>query len=828
MALNRRNPIWPYLIVLACLFALSIAAPRGWKGSGGENRSEELASQRPLPRMESATTAEVIRPTSIIEIGPPLDGRADRAAAAGAETTAQAEASAEKISERWGFPAAAEATVAPDHPLSPESSQPIALEGQSNPFPNDSRLDGTGESGADLLPSHPAVSSPAGPAPPAARPDADVPLPAAAPAALDSASSQPGEATPDAKPPAEASQVIPHAEEPPQSPPVERYSPGRQPEPPVATEPDKQPVPNVPPVVSGWPLSEELLTRLQHFRQLEVGRDWSDSVRAEVEQLHRLGPEECDPALEVFGRLRRLVKEAELLLPQLPDSTSTADLRRLQYAIVRRIDIWEQVCTIRRRTATSVLAEGTEGLLTAIERYETDGLTSGAHHIAELRHELEASPEPDEQELARRLIVHYRNANLRIAVAAALVDRLLPDPKPSSDPVNETILGNPVRGGSTTSTKLSVRLVPDPRKWRFDLVAAGTVGSHTRTSHGPVTFINSGDATYQVRKTVVIDADGIKITSAIAEVDNSSELEGLYTSFDSIPIIRSLVRNYAMSQEEQSRDEADREAKEKIAAKAMGRVDAEADPKFAVAQEKFNRDWLGPLRKLSLDPAALAMETTDLRLVLRSRLAGGDQLGANTPRPEAPSGSLASAQIHESTINNLLDHLDLAGRTFTLPELHKWLAEKLGRAEAKVPDDLPEGVHLTFAKNDPIRVRCDGNHLELILNIAEIRDGRRHWHDFEVRAAYSPVSNGLAAEFEREGTVELGGQYKGKPEVALRGIFSKVLSRERKLNLLPPTVAADPRLAGLEVTQLVVDGGWIGTAIGPARAVAHTPGTVNR
>jgi hypothetical protein len=371
-------------------------------------------------------------------------------------------------------------------------------------------------------------------------------------------------------------------------------------------------------------------------------------------------------------------------------------------------------------------------------------------------------------------------------------------------------------------------LVPDPRKWRFDLVAAGTVGSRTRTTHGPVTFVNSGDATYQVRKTVVIDADGVKITSATAEVDNSSELEGLYTSFDSIPIIRSLVRNYAMSQEEQSRYEADREAQEKIASRAMGRVDSDADPKLAAAQETFNRDWLDPLRKLSLDPAALAMETTDLRLVLRSRLAGGDQLGANTPRPEAPSDSVASAQVHESTINNLLDHLDLAGRTFTLPELHKWLAGKLGRAEAKFPDDLPKGVHVTFAQNDPVRVRCDGNHLELILNISEIRDGRRRWHDFEVRAAFRPVANGLAAEFEREGTIELGGQYKGKPEVALRGIFSKVLSRDRKLNLLPPTIAADPRLAGLEVTQLVVDGGWIGTAIGPARTVAHRPETTKR
>ncbi|HEV2972027.1 MAG TPA: hypothetical protein VGY55_18785 [Pirellulales bacterium] len=828
MGLNRRNPIWPYLLVLACLFGLSVAAPRGWQRSGGEDRSNDLANQRPLLKMENATTAEVIRPTSIVEVGPPLDGRAGRAASTLPETKAHLEESAEKIGERWQFPVAAESTVGPDNPMSSEQRQPIELDGQPNPFPNDFHLDSVGETGAASHPSHSADISSESPTQPIAIAATNATAPPAASATPDTTSSQSGQAITTAKPQAEVPQAVPQTEEEPQSPPVEQYAPEHQPEPPVATAPEQQPVPATPPKLSGWPLPENLLARLRVFRQYESGRDWADRVQAEIEQLDQLGPEECDPAPKVFERLRRLVKEAESLVPNLPNSTATADLRRLQYAIVRRVDIWEQVCTIRRRTASSVVAEGTEGLLAAMERYETDGLTSDAHHLAEIRRELEASPEPDELELARRLNVHYRNANLRIAVTATLVDRLLPDPKPSNDQVNETILGNPVRGGSTTSTKLSVRLVPDPRNWRFDLVAAGTVGSQTRTTHGPVTFVNSGDATYQVRKRVVIDTDGVRMTSAIAEVDNSSELEGLYTSFDSIPIIRSLVRNYAMSQEEQSRDEADREAKEKIAAKAMRRVDAEADPKLAAAQDKFNRDWLEPLRKLSLDPAAPAMETTDSRLVLRSRLAGGDQLGANTPRPEAPSGSLASAQVHESTINNLLDHLDLTGRTFTLPELHKWLAEKLGRGETKDPQDLPEGVHLTFAKNDPIRVRCDGNHLELILNIGEIRDGRRHWHDFEVRAAYRPVARGLAAQFEREGTIELGGQYKGKPEIALRGIFSKVLSRERKLNLLPPALAVDPRLAGLEVTQFVVEGGWIGTAIGPARSVAHQPTTTKR
>jgi hypothetical protein len=202
-------------------------------------------------------------------------------------------------------------------------------------------------------------------------------------------------------------------------------------------------------------------------------------------------------------------------------------------------------------------------------------------------------------------------------------------------------------------------------------------------------------------------------------------------------------------------------------------------------------------------------------------LAGTEQLGAFTARPEALADSLASAQLHESVLNNLLDNLDLAGKKFALPELLKHLNSKLGRSDAKLPDDLPEGVQITFAAEQPLRVRCDDDRLMLVLHIAEIRQGKHRWHDFEVRAAYKSTTDGLSAALERDGTIELGGQYQGRPEVALRGIFSKVLSRERKLKLIPQAVADDPRLADLQITQLLMDNGWIALSIGPKAVVAR-------
>ena len=55
---------------------------------------------------------------------------------------------------------------------------------------------------------------------------------------------------------------------------------------------------------------------------------------------------------------------------------------------------------------------------------------------------------------------------------------------------------------------------------------------------------------------------------------------------------------------------------------------------------------------------------------VRLRLASDHQLSGHTPRPRAMAGSLASLQVHESLLNNVLEQLRLEGRTMTEFVLH--------------------------------------------------------------------------------------------------------------------------------------------------------------
>ncbi|HEV3024102.1 MAG TPA: hypothetical protein VGX76_16615, partial [Pirellulales bacterium] len=244
------------------------------------------------------------------------------------------------------------------------------------------------------------------------------------------------------------------------------------------------------------------------------------------------------------------------------------------------------------------------------------------------------------------------------------------------------------------------------------------------------------------------------------------------------------------------------------------------DPRVEKATGQFRRRVLDPLARLTLVPAVVEMKTDPTRVTLRLRLAAGTQLAAYTPRPRAPGDSLASVQIHQSILNNIGERLQLDGRTFTLPELQQQLAESLGLPPEALSQEYAENLRITFAAENSVRTRFVEGRIEVTLAIAQLHRHPGHWHDFTVRVYYKPKFEGLELQFVRDGTVQLRGERFGaQPQIALRGIFSKIFAQDRSLSLIDPRLVADPRLADLAVTQCVVTDGWLGFALGPSRGV---------
>ncbi len=463
-------------------------------------------------------------------------------------------------------------------------------------------------------------------------------------------------------------------------------------------------------------------------------------------------------------------------------------------------------------------------LLEDLDRYEVSCLPSDAQLVAnDLRGLIWSSPSAANQ-TGEALETHYRNANVRIAVAAQLVNRMVPQPKPIEAPVRDRLLNVPVYGRSTTWTDLSVRLVPDDRRIRLGLEAEGLVDSNTLAVSGPATFHNEGRSTFLVRKLLVLGPQGLAVWPAIAEADNSyNYLVSVETEFDGVPLVGSLVRNIACNQHEERRGEARMEVEQKVALRARRQLDAEVQPQLDKAAEKLQQKQLATIKRLGLELEPVALSTTEERIVARLRLANAQQLGAHTPRPRAPSDSWLSLQLHQTALNNTIEGLGLNGRKFTLPELFTWIAEKLDAPQMAKLDDIPDDVTVTFADRDAVRLRCEEGNVEVTLAFARLTRGNSSWRNFTVRTLYRPESQGLEPRFVRDDTIHLSLR---KIEPGLRAIFSRVLSKNRDLRLLDAKTTSDPRMQDLQISQFVVEDGWIGLAYSPRRGakVARQPG----
>jgi hypothetical protein len=458
-------------------------------------------------------------------------------------------------------------------------------------------------------------------------------------------------------------------------------------------------------------------------------------------------------------------------------------------------------------------------LLEDLESYEQTRSTVTGHSLARNIQLVRWSNCAQVVDLADTLNSHYRNANLRVTVSEALINRLLPQEYAFEQELNEYLFGAYVSGQSQAEARLRVDLVPDPEKWRLGIQATGDVESDTMTTKGPATFYNTGLSRYLANKFVLIDRNGVRTESTQTEANSQIELHRYETDYDFVPILGWVARSLALQQHDSMHEQARQQADAKLECLASERMDCEVQQQVDDVRETFQEKWLTPLRRLQLEPFALDMETTEQNLIVRYRLAGNDQLAAYTPRPRAPRHSLLSAQIHESALINTIQQLKLDGRRDQLRTLYRELAETFQRPDLAIPDDIPDDVTVQFAEHDAIRLHCDEGRVTITLRIAELKRKRRKpWRHFAVRAYYVPDSSQLDANLVREGYVELAGlRLNTFDQIALRGIFSKVLSDDRPFNIINKQLSQNPVLKDLRVTQFVINDGWIGVALGPQR-----------
>ncbi len=463
-------------------------------------------------------------------------------------------------------------------------------------------------------------------------------------------------------------------------------------------------------------------------------------------------------------------------------------------------------------------------LLHILEDFEYTENASSAFALAEFIDQLQYSVRQDTVSLAAQLEKHYRNANVRFAVARELINRSLPESQPTAEEVRDRILKANVTGRSTTATRVSLDLTPDPAQWNFNIVANGQVRSDTASDAGPAVFFSNGRARFQVRKQFHWTPKRLSVEPASATVRSSNELVRVATDYDKIPLFGALAQTIATQQHDQHAFEANRIVERKIAVKAERRMDREVGEQFNLAYQQFEKKILGPLRLLGVEPRSMSLQTTSQRLISRSRLAGASQLAAFTARPRAPSDSWFSVQIHQSMVNNVLNQLAVGGRPLKLRALLSEIHTRLGLQGRTPPADLPENVWLLLSEDEPLKISCSAGSVHCVVRLQQLKHGRRRWKNLVVRAEYTPVIEGMVLTMRREKPIELtGDRLSFGDQIALRAVFSKVFSKRRPPVLSLPKALGEDKTRGLEITQFVLHRGWIGLAVAPRRGPNASP-----
>ncbi len=502
-------------------------------------------------------------------------------------------------------------------------------------------------------------------------------------------------------------------------------------------------------------------------------------------------------------------KVAEKALKRVSDSRLTVEQR----AFMARSAGCDLVESLRRVAAPNL---NPHDLALAVERFEAGVAPADAARLARQATALAWKTSNNLKSDGEWFDTYYRNANLRLTVSEDLLNQIVPPVPDAYGPVRDTVLGVPTRGQSHTTTRLAVQLRPDPHRLAMSLQASGEVAARTTSSSGPAEIHSRSTSTYTASAGLEITSQGFEVKPPSVQASSQSELEDIRTDLDVIPLVGPLVERIVLAKYLEQRSAAMAETEQKVSSQVESRFADTLGERLSLAQRRFRKEVLVPLENLSLRPEVIASSTREDRLVLRVRLADSGQLAAHTPRPRAPAGNLASVQVHQSLVNNLAEQLHLHGRTFTLAELHQWIAACLNRPLAPLPESFRKDVQIRFSARNPVRVKFALDRAEVTLAFAELVNKPRRWKNFTVTVWYRPSLETGVPLLVRDGGIAFRGQsLAGRPQIVLRGIFAKIFDPDEPIDLTAGKLQSDRRFAGLAVSQLEVIDGWLALALGP-------------
>jgi hypothetical protein len=452
-------------------------------------------------------------------------------------------------------------------------------------------------------------------------------------------------------------------------------------------------------------------------------------------------------------------------------------------------------------------------LLKAIEWNEQNPSGVASHYINDQFQNLMWSQNADRQLAAAQLQAHYRNANVRLAVSQNMLNRLIPASPAVNEPVREQVLGADVRGRSQIRNRLSVQLVEDPSRIALQLHTDGEVDSNTVAKRSGFEIRNEGIAKFQAFKKFTLDRMGkFSSDSPVASAQAKQRLIGIRSKLDPFPVVNWIARKVAKKKLAQQTPEATMLLEQKIEQSASLKLQQGVESQVAQMQAYLKVNLLEPLVSMDLNPEALQLATTRKRIVMRYRLAGIDQMAADSPRPADSEFDYLSMQLHQSLLNNAIERIEIESQTFTPQSLLQHLSEVIGFNPQNAQADNNRDAEFVFANYDAIRIDFVDGKVRIELNLKSLQVGKgKKWRNITISSTYAPTVIGSQVRLTQEGRIGVKGKrFRIGDQIAVRAIFKVVLPASYQFDTVPKKLADRLNGYALEIRNLNIADGWVG------------------
>jgi hypothetical protein len=605
---------------------------------------------------------------------------------------------------------------------------------------------------------------------------------------------------------------------------------------------DEEPTPVIVPDEEGLKLEPEtdpwcdpriLFEQLLRIAQHDFSREWAERTLAELHLLTDRNSLDGEDVQAILAELGVSAQDAMRMAETVEDDRLRVELLRAHWALARRLDRWSVAHEIRMaaRAGERVAARGSlehylagapdhaarqsDGLTLALESYEATRDPQLGRQIVSEQRALAQSSDALDRSLADAVEQHYRNANIRVAISAEMLNRYVGQERSDVRPLRDRVGGATVRGQSHLKSSSRVELEPATGRWDLDVESQGTIASSATADGGQAQFRSQTATDFSARKRIVVDATGVLLQPASIDVDSHNRLTGVTTDFDWMPLFATYARDRAVREYRARQQRAKMEVESKVAGEAVRTIDQETQEAVTRVEKQIRERVTDRLAKFGVKVTPVELTTTHERVVARLRVASDDQAGSHTPRPRALSDSLASAQIHETALTNAAVSLEFDGMRYTAAELVELLQKKFPQAMLPQLDEEKRETIFQFAKQDAVQFHIEDGRLEVTLSLVSVEVDGRRMRNFVVHAFYMPAVDGLEAELVRDGSLGIEGRLSSGDRARLHNVFNSVLPPERRVPIVQVDDKSDPRLAGLMITQLVLEDGWLGLALGP-------------